>query len=162
MLLASIAAREAGVSADRIMLLRHSNTVVAELIARGGSLEEYTSVQPSGSKYDYLDPDKSPIEVVVVIVDDAVHRIFRVLGVLEEGTTYSLTSEALRKYDEERGKSDRPAKRFALQPIPSATIRRPVRGWGKRTRTPVQRSDGGFFWEIEVDIPTIPLPITKN
>ncbi len=154
MSLASIVAAEAGVSADVVMLLRHANSIVTELLERGSSLAEYTSVQPSGSKYDYLDPNRHAVEVVVVIVDDAVHGVFRVLGVEEEGTTYSLTSMAHRQFDQERGKKDRPAKRFLLQPIPSVTIGRPVRGWERRTRTPVQRSDGGFFWEIEVDAPT--------
>lgn len=153
MILASIVATEAGVSPDLVMLLRHANSIVAELLARGSSLAEYTSVQPTESKYDYLDPNHHAVEVVVVIVDDAVHGVFRVLGVEEEGTTFSLTSEAHRQYDQERGKEDRPAKRFALQPIPSTTIGRPVRGWERRTRTPVQRSDGGFFWEIQVDVP---------
>ena len=30
----------------------------------------------------------------------------------------------------------------------------PVIGWAKRTRTPVQRSNGGFFYEIEIKGPT--------
>lgn len=153
MILVSTVAAEAGVSPDLVMLLRHANSTVAELVARGSSLDEYTAVQPTESKYDYLDPNRRPVEVVVVIVDDAVHGVFRVLGVKEEGTTYSLTSEGHRRFDQERNKADRPAKRYLLQPIPSGTIGRPVRGWERRTRTPVQRSDGGFFWEIEIDIP---------
>jgi 5-methylcytosine-specific restriction protein A len=40
-----------------------------------------------------------------------------------------------------------------MVPIPSVTIGQPVRGWERRTRTPVQRSDAGFFWEIEVAVP---------
>jgi hypothetical protein len=154
MILASVVANEAGVSTDHIMLLRHSNTIVAELLARGSSLVEYTSVQPTESKYDYLDPNRPKVEILVVIINDAVHGVFRILGIEEEGSTYSLTSEPHRKYDQERGKKDRPAKRFALQGVPSATIGRPVRGWERRTRTPVQRSDGSFFHEIQVNIPT--------
>lgn len=152
MVLASIVAREAGVLPGRVMLLRHSTSSVQDILARGGSLKEYTSVQPTGSKYDYLDQDKAAVEVVVVIVDDAVHGVFRILGVKQEGTTYSLVSDILRQRDRERGKPERPARRFEMEPIPSVTIGRPVRGWERRTRTPVQRSDGGFFWEIEVDV----------
>jgi 5-methylcytosine-specific restriction endonuclease McrA len=153
MVLASIVAREAGVLPDRVMLLRHSSSNVQDILARGGSLEEYTFVQPTGSKYDFLHQDKAAIEVVVVIIDDAVHGVFRVLGVKQEGTTYSLVSDTLRQRDRERGHSEAPAKRFEMAPIPSITIGRRVRGWERRTRTPVQRSDGGFFWEIEVNAP---------
>lgn len=157
MILATLIATEADVDAGKVMLLRHSNNIVKKLLERGSSVEEYTFTQPTGSKYDYTDPTKPPIEVVVVIVNDEVYGVYRVLGVEREGTTYSLTSEAHKDFDVERGISERDAKRFRMEQVPSASIGRPVTGWEGRSRTPVQRSDGSFFWSIEVAVPVSPL-----
>lgn len=157
MILATLIATEAGVDAERVMLLRHSNNIVKKLLARGSSVEEYTFTQPTGSKYDYTDPTNPPIEVIVVIVNDEVYGVYRVLGVEREGTTYTLTSKAHRDFDIERGTIDRDAKRFRMEQVPSASIGSPVSGWEGRSRTPVQRSDGSFFWLVEVEAPVIPL-----
>lgn len=158
MILAELIAQETGVDAEKIMLLRHSNNIVKKLLGRGSSIEEYTFTQPTGSIYDYTDPKKNPIEVVVVIVNDEVYGVYRVLGVEREGTTYTLTSDAHRGFDIERGISDRDAKRFKMMQAPSISIGIPVSGWeGGRSRTPVQRSDGGFFWLVEVSVPVAPI-----
>lgn len=158
MVLADFVAREAGVSIDKIMLLRHSNANVDELLKRGSSIEEYTILQPIGSKYDYADPSKPTIEVVVVIVHDTVWGVYRVLGVEHEGTTYGLASAAHRNFDIERGAYDRPARLFKVELIPSTTIGHPITGWEGRTRTTVQRFDGGFFREVRVNLPGAPTP----
>lgn len=142
-----------GVSRERVMLLRHSNNSVDLLLAHGGTIEEYTAVQPTGSKYDYLDPTRAPVEAVVVIVKDCVRGVYRVLGVEKEGTTFSLTSAAHRRFDEARSKPERPARRYRLEVFTTPLIGAPVRGWERRSRTTVQRSDGGFFADIEVDAP---------
>lgn len=135
------------------MLLRHSNRMLSRLLAHGGTAEEYTSLQPTGSKYDYLDPMKPPVKVVAVVVDDRLHGVFRVRGIEREGTTVSLASAAHRRFDETRGKPERPARRFCLDAISTSLIGLPVRGWERRSRTTVQRCDGSFFAEIEVDAP---------
>jgi hypothetical protein len=74
------------------MLFRHSNQKVRALIRAGADVEEYTSVQPTNTKYDYLDDGKPPIQILVVIVEDRVRAVFRVNGVLRRGTTQNLVS----------------------------------------------------------------------
>lgn len=153
--LATAVASVAGVSSNDVMLLRHSSNTVAQLLRAGATIAEYTEVQPIGSKYDYLDEEQGAVSVVVVIVNDRVHGIFRVLGVQREGTTYSLTSAAHRHFDEKRGKKERPARRYRLEAIPTDLVGAAVHGWESRERTAVQRSGGGFFHAIEVDAPDI-------
>lgn len=89
------------------MLLRHSDQTVGQLLRAGGTIDEYTAVQPIGSNYDYLDAAQGAVSVVVVIVNNQVHGVFRVMGIEREGTTYSLTSAAHRRFDEARGKKKR-------------------------------------------------------
>lgn len=158
MILVDLITRETGTPLERIMLLRHSNQIVDSLLRKGGSIENYTFMQPVGSKYDYYDPTKPRIEIVVVIVHDAVYGVFKVLGVEQEGTTYMLAGEAHRSFDIERSVPDRPAKLFRMEPIQSAALGRQVIGWESRTRTPVQRFDGSFFRAIEVALPDAPMP----
>lgn len=148
--LAELVSGEFGVPLENIMLLRHSTESIKKLLAAGGTVEDYTYTQPTGSAYDYLHPNKSPTELVVVIVRDHVYGVYKVLGVEREGTSYSLTSEAHRRFDMLRGKPPRPAKRFYMQPMHSAYVDLPVHGWEGRSRTAVQRSDGSFFLEISV------------
>lgn len=152
MYLVSAVAAAAKVNPDEIMLIRHSNSTVERLLSFGGTVEEYTAVQPTGSKYDYLHPSEPKISIVVVIVNDCVHGVFRVLGVEREGTSFTLTSSAHRRFDEARDKAERPARRFKLEVVETKLLGLAVRGWEKRSRTPVQRCNGGFFWEIEVDV----------
>ncbi|WP_234987687.1 HNH endonuclease [Novilysobacter spongiicola] len=154
--MAELVARELDVPPEDIMLLRHSSESVKKLLATGGTVEDYTYTQPTGSAYDYHHPDKTPIKVVVVIVRDRVYGVFKVLGVEREGTTYSLTSAAHRRFDIERGKPPRPAKRFSMLPVHTAYADLTVQGWEGRSRTAVQRSDGSFFLEIVVAPPIDP------
>lgn len=149
MSLAEQVANEFGVSLRNVMLLRHSNESVKKLLATGATVEDYTFTQPADKTYDYLHRDKEPIEIVVVIVQDRVYGVYRVLGVESEGTTYSLTSEAHQRFDIERGKPPRPAKRYSMDSLPTALAGLAVKGWeGSRSRTPVQRANGAFFHQI--------------
>jgi len=158
MSLAAMVATEFDVPLDRVMLLRHSNERLDQLLAAGSSVEEYTFTQPIGSAYDYLHPDKPPTELVVVIVQDRVYGIFRVLGVEAEGTTYSLTSLAHQRVDEARSKPPRPARRFVMDSLPTIYAGLQITGWeGGRSRTAVQRNDGGFFHAITVDSVVAPV-----
>jgi hypothetical protein len=150
MSLVALISSEFDIPLANVMLLRHSNATVKQLLAAGSSVEEYTFIQPTGSPYDYTHPEKIPIRVVVVIVNDRVYGIYEVLGVEKEGTTYSLTSAAHQSFNIERDRPPRPAKRFSMRALPSASIGLQVTGWENRTRTPVQRSDGGFFKDIDV------------
>jgi hypothetical protein len=156
MRLAEVVSQEAGVGVERVMLLRHSSKRISMLRTYGGSVEEYTFIQPTGSKYDYSEPQDLLIEVVVVIVDENVYRVYRVLGIEAIGTSYSLASEAHRRFNIEKGSRERPSKRFRMEPIQSITINHSVSGWERRHRTTVQRSNGKFFGEVEIVLPAFP------
>jgi hypothetical protein len=133
------------------MLLRHSNDSTRFLAECGASFEEYTAIQPIGSKYDYFrDPD-SPIQAVVVIVDDRVYGVFRIVGVSRSGSSYDIASPEYVEFDRRRDRPSRECHYFLLEQLPSSAIGRQVHGWEKRTRTPVQRHDDSFFDEISVD-----------
>jgi hypothetical protein len=151
--LGEFVARETGVGVENVMLLRHSQRNVDYLLARGVTVRDYTIVQPIEQKYDYRDPRKPRIDIVVVIVENQVHSVHQVLGVEKEGTAYALNVPALTQHDKETGKKDRPARKFKLSLYPSAAIDHAITGWERRQRTAVQRSSGGFFDEIEVDLP---------
>ena len=134
------------------MFLRHGNDSIAALRQNGATVEEFTAIQPIGSKYDYFNPKKERVHVVVVLVEDQVYGVFRVLRVEAEGTNHSLGSEPYRRFDS--NKRTRSCRRFSLQRLSSISTGLPVRGWERRTRTPVQRSSDSFFDEIEVDLST--------
>jgi len=157
--LAQRIAWEAGVALDRVMLLRHSNARLSELKKRGGLteeyvIEEYTRVQPTGSKYDYARAGAPPIKVLAVIVEDRVRAVYRIIGIEAEGTTYSLVSSVHKQIDIDRKRPEKPAKKFCMTRLESVSVDRAVQGWdGSRARTPVQRSSGGFFLKITVAVP---------
>jgi 5-methylcytosine-specific restriction endonuclease McrA len=149
-------AREAGVSIDSVMLLRHSQRIVDRLSSRGVTIHDYTIVQPIGKPYDYRDPRKPRIDIVVVIVGNKVDTVYRVLGVeVENDTSYALNVSALTQHDKETGKPSRPARRFKMAPLQSAALSHAITGWERRQRTPVQRSSDAFFNEIEVDLANV-------
>ncbi|MGH8122790.1 MAG: HNH endonuclease [Rudaea sp.] len=150
--LAEFVAREVGVSTDNIMLLRHSSSGVEHLKTLGVTVQDYTIVQPIGSRYDYRDPRRVRIDIVAVLVDNQVHAVYRILGVEKEGTTYSLNVPALTLDDKKKSRSDRPARRFRIVEIKSAATGKTITGWERRQRTPVQRSNDKFFYEIGVDV----------
>ena len=162
MKLAELVSREAGCSLAQIMLLRHSNESVAHIRRCGATVEEYTAIQPVGSKYDFFHPDFPPVSVLVVIAEDRVYGVYRVLGVEARGRYGELGSEAYKRFDLERQPDERKrakltCHRFTLQPLASTAIGLPVTGWEGRTRTPVQRHGSGFFDEVEVGAPGAPI-----
>jgi len=90
MKLGELIARETQIPLDAIMLLRHGNDSVADLRRHGATVEEFSAIHPSESRYDFLHPARPPISVVTVIADDRVYGVFRVMGVEAEGTSYEL------------------------------------------------------------------------
>ena len=127
--LARTVAAEAKVDSQFVMLLRHGNVKTAALRRAGGTLEEYTLVQPLNSRYDYLAEGRPPISIVVAIVDDKVHFVYRILGVEKTGTTRSLTSRGFNRFDQAAGYPELPARPFNAEPIASRTLNRLVTGW---------------------------------
>lgn len=145
--------QETNADFSQIMLLRHSTRMLDKLVAAGGTVEEYTHIQPTGTRYDFLADGRPAIHFVVVIVHDRVYGVYRVLGIEAEGTTYSLASEAHRRFDIEKGLKDSPARRFQMERIPSTADNSSISGWERGPRSPTARSDGKMFWEIEVNLP---------
>lgn len=152
MQLAKLASLETGLPISSIMLLRHSNESVAVLTNCGASIQEYTAIQPVGSKYDFhRDPARS-ISAVIVVVNDEVNALYKVVGVESSGTNYELATPQYAQFDRMRMKQPRHCHKFKLVPLPFSALGMPVRGWEHRTRTPVQRSTDSFFNEITVEV----------
>ena len=137
-------AHEQHVRPDQVLLLRHSNSKVKSLLAAGGKVSEYTSVQPTDSIYDFLATGRPDIEVIAVIVNDHLHGVFRVDGVEKVGTTRTLVSQAFRDWDAALGYPERPARRFLLAELPSKYKGRAVVGWSS-PRHPVARYGHRMF-----------------
>lgn len=152
MKLVDVIIEETGAAPEEIMLLRHFNAI-KDLLAMGGTVEDFTYIQPTGSKYDFLAEGKPPIHVVAAIVNDRVYGVYRVLGIEEEGTIYSLANDAHVRFDIERGKEDRPARRFKMERLSSAAEGAHISGWSGREIQPVVRSEHGLFHAIEVNVP---------
>jgi hypothetical protein len=136
---------------ERIALLRHFNSI-DRLIELGGTIDEFTSLQPKGSRWDFWKEGKPRIDVVVVIVHDRVHGVYRVVGVEAEGALESLSSEPLRRFDIERNlyALDRPTRRFTITRVPSTATNARITGWERKEITPILRSNSELFHEIEV------------
>lgn len=150
--LAALISSETATAEDAILLLRHGNDSVAALRKSGATVEEYTALQPIGSKYDYWHPDRPRISYVCVIVDDKVYGVFKVTGVKAEGSSKELATAEYIQFDTD--KPDRRCRLFSLELVPSIAAGQPVFGWdGGRTRTPVQRLGNEFFDEVSVGTP---------
>lgn len=148
--LATLVASETSEPVEAIMFLRHGNDSVAALRNYGATVEEFTAIQPIASKYDYFHPRKHQVSVVVVIVEDHVYGVFKILRIEATGTNLSVASQEYRRFDSERGKPTRKCHKFLLQRLSSVATGLPVHGWEGRTRTPVQRSVDSFFAEVEI------------
>lgn len=153
MQLTELVASEANLPIESLMLLRHSNESTRFLIDCGASIEEYTAIQPRGSKYDYFRDLEHPIRAVIVIVEDHVYGVFQVAGIVRSGTNFEVASPEYVKFDRGRDKASRDCHYFRLEQIPLSAVGRRIRGWEKRTQTPVQRFGDSFFKQIEVDDP---------
>jgi len=155
MRLVDVIHEETGVPLDKIVLLRHFNRI-DRLIELGGSVEEFTYLQPAGTKWDFWAPGRPAAQILVVIVHDHVFGVYRILGVEAEGTLKSLASEAHRQFDleDDRWKADRPARRFSLLPIPSIVCGGAVTGWAGREIVPIVRNNAPLFSTVEVDLTT--------
>jgi hypothetical protein len=153
--LAQLVTQEVQVPVEAIMFLRHGNDKIALLRRHGVTIEEYTRVQPIGSKYDYFNPAEPRIAIVVVVAEDRIYGVYRVVGVEEEGPTYSVATEAYKNFDMEQDIPERECRRFNLSPIVSVCIGLPVRGWEGRAIATVQRSNHSFFNEVEVGPTTV-------
>ena len=153
MRLTELVASETGLPVEALMLLRHSNDSTRFLFECGASVEEYTAIQPVGSKYDYFRDPLHPVRAVIVIVNDHVYAVFRVTGIARSGPNFEVASPPYIEFDRRRNKPSRNCHYFRLEQIPVSAVARRVIGWERRSRTPVQRFGDSFFNEIEVSPP---------
>lgn len=150
MQLVDLVHRETAVDHSQIMVLRHSNPNIEQLFQSGGSVEEFTSVQPTGTKYDFW-ADTPRVKVVVVIVDDHVFGIYRVDGVLTEGTTSTVGSPAHLQFQKLRMKPEMPHRHFQLTRLPCTAENAEITGWKGKEIQPVLRNTGNLYRNIEVN-----------
>lgn len=162
MKLAELASKETGIPVDAIMLLRHSNESVEQLTQCGATVSEYSAIQPVGSRYDFYRDLKLPIQAVIVVVNDKVFAIYKVAGIVASGTNYDLATPQYARFDAMRNKLPLSCHKFELVPLKFSVLGCPVRGWDRRTRTPVQRSCDSFFDEIEVDTEDVSLTLNAE
>ena len=150
MRLVDLISQETSTEPPNIMLLRHF-LAIDKLLVYGGTVEEFTALQPTGSAYDFRATGRPKAEVVVVIVHDRVYAVYRVLGIEAEGNLFSLASEPHHRFDAEREIDDKPARLFNLSQIPSSAVGLEATGW--KGRTSVARNSGSLFWKIEIHSP---------
>jgi hypothetical protein len=152
--LAKFVADEMQVQAEQIMLLRHSNSMIAKLRQFGALIEEYTCIQPADSPYDFSRPDNASIVVVVVIVDDRVYGIYQVAGVEAEGTNYDLGNANHQAFErhENNNVPPLPCRRFQLIPVASVVLGLSVSGWNAPIQT-ILKSHAPMFHQISILLP---------
>lgn len=152
MKLSTLIEKETSIEKKHIMFLRHANHKIAKLRKFGSSVEDYTFVQSSGTKYDYLHDNDNPIKIVVAIADDHIYGVFKITGVEKEGTSYELTSKAHHKYLDLQKNGNELAKKFKMEQLKSISTGKRIFGWEGRERTTIQKSNGGFFDKLEIII----------
>jgi hypothetical protein len=154
MRLVDLVRQETGANDSEIVLLRHFNSI-DRLVELGGSLDEFTALQPTGTKWDFWADGKPRIQIVVVIVHNVVSAVYRVFGVEAEGTFDALATHALRQFDIDCNlyKKDQPTRRFKMIPVPCTATNATITGWEGKERNPIIRSNAGFFQKIKVDLP---------
>lgn len=145
--LASTVSRETGTPLLNIMLLRHSNADVEQLCRLGVPLEEYTLIQPIYRGYDLL--KEPPVRVLVAIAEDAVFQVYRIDGVAEEGTTYTLVRPEMRQFDIDAGRRELPARRYKATELTTSVDGKAVVGWVAK-RVPYARFGDKLFHLVRV------------
>lgn len=150
MILGHFIANEQNVSPDQVMLLRHSNQKVNKLVSAGANiLDDYTFVQPSDSKYDFIADNKPLITVLVVIVFDKVFGVYQVNGVAEIGTSRTLVSPNFIAFDIAEGFYEIPSKKFSMTELTSEAKGLPITGW-TCPLNPVARSGYKMFDSVRL------------
>ena len=110
-----------------IMLLRHSNTTVAQLLDSGSTIEEYTEVQPIGSRYDYLDDARALYRWLLSSSMIAFMR-FIALGCCARGAHIRLRVAHIETSIGHEEKMERPARRYKLEAIQNPFLGAAVTG----------------------------------
>lgn len=152
MKLAHFVADEQLVSVDRIMLLRHADGQVALLSQFGVSIEEYTSLQPEGGRFDFHCKEKHDvIYLVVVVIGKLVHAVYRIGSNHTAGKNDNPLFVGQSYANFQAGKKCRILRKFSLESIPSYAVQKAVVGWEGREIAAVLHSKCALFEEICVD-----------
>ncbi len=138
------------------MFLRHSNDRIERCEVFGATVHEATALKSIRPQYDYWQSETDRIRVVVAMVRDRVHSVYRIEDIEAEGTLYSLASSAYQRVLSEAKEQDRRARLYRLVPIQCSATNAPITGWEGRQRTPAVRSDSTFFREIEFTPTSLP------
>lgn len=153
-----------GLKKDRILFLRHATSEVELLEACGATLQEFTAIQPTSGRFDFQPAGRPAIEVVVAIVRDRVHAVYRITGVLEKGLSIDICSPEYKAFEKSRKTSNgkpkpvRECRKYSLVVVQSGATGAQIEGWAGREIMPVQRSHDSFFDTIRVL--AAPLPRT--
>lgn len=135
--LAQLIAEESNVPLQQVLLLRHTIYRTNILHQFGSTIENYTLIQPTHNKYDFLGYYNPPIELVVAIVNDAVHSVYRIDHIAEHGDNLHLGSPEHQAFEQAMAQLENrqavPAVRFAATPVNSVYIGSNITGW----RTPI-------------------------
>ena len=151
MKLADLLETETGVDRNNLMFLRHSSERTTKLLEAGGTIEEYTAIQEIKGQYDFLHESKPPAHVLVVVVHDRVHGVYRVQGVREEGFFEVLATPAYRRFSQLYGKENVLSRLFNLDELHSGAVGATVTGWTAPVISVLRGSHRGMFDQIEVD-----------
>lgn len=132
-----------------IVLLRHSNSRMDLLTSLGGSVENYTLIQPTTSRYDFR-----PYKALCVVVYDKVHSIYLIEGIEKEGMTWDLIDKGNLEMDKINHKGSRPAVRYKATRLHNFPIDgMEVIGWKSAGIQPVAKMGDLLFDSLKVDIP---------
>ena len=153
MKLSSLIAQETSKPLEEILFLRHSNERLDNLKRHNVTIEEFTALQPPNKKYDFFNPSKPRIYVVVVIAYDRVNAVYIVRGIDAEEEIRNIATQSYLSFDLDSGNAPtRICKRFSFQRWNSISVNMPVHGWAGKERIPVQRSSDSFFDKIEINL----------
>ena len=151
MRLADLIKTETGEDYEGIMFLRHSNGRTDRCNSYGVSLDELTALKSTRDQYDYWKYETGRINIVVAVVRDRVHAVYKIVGIKHaSGMLFSLASDGYAKLLCDTDEPDRPARVYEIKKVASRAIGAVVTGWEGRERTAACRSKSTFYFNLAV------------
>jgi hypothetical protein len=161
MFIANDISQKNNVPLNEIMFLRHAKKNITRLKKFEAKINEYTTLQPINSEYDFhrcqRNTNDNKIVLLVVIVNDSIDGVYRVDAETSSGTRYDLASTEARNYYAEAKIEEKKAnwenercRRFKITKIPDSHTYEglAVTGWSNK-RAMTQRANDRFFCKIE-------------
>jgi len=119
------------------------------LTSLGGSVENYTLIQPTTSRYNFLS-----YKALCVVVYDKVHSIYLIEGIEKEGMTWDLIDKGNLEMDKINHKSSRPAVQYKATRLQNSPIDgMEVIGWKSAGIQPVAKYGAPLFNKLSVEVP---------